>query len=375
MTPTRRSPEQPRRSALAGVTLLLAVSAAPGAAQQAPAPSQAWQLSIPEGIADFALSPTEDCLAVATPQRIIALDTAGSIRWEVPLAKLSRFAQVGRVAAASHCEWIVAGGTPSYRYVWVLSPTSAQSVSTSGTPSGVAVNHAGTLAAVGTAAGTLYFIDRQGRVQRSQQFPDGVLDSLRFSPDDSLLALTGGMPVGVVAVAGGVRWTTLGGSLIANAGWDRFVTWWEPPHFSTRGSLVMLDQRGTERWHLVIHYPSAAIAPDGSYLVAAGVVEDTLAPLEESPEPATNHVIVLNTDGGRLFDGPSPYSTALKVSPDGKLFLVRERVPGEHDQLVARTREGHPAWSLAIPGYSPILVTEALRVFLVAPGGTLTAYR
>ena len=351
--------------------------AAPGSAQNVAGPSQAWELSIAGGIQDLAFSPGEDCIAVVSPDQLIVLDTTGAIRWEMPFARLGHWVKADHAAAAPGCAWVVLGGTASYRYALIVSRDTprARAVPTRGTPASVAVNHGGTLAAVGTAAGMLYLIDPTGKVVKTRDFQYSILDGLRFSRDDRLLALTGGSPVGVLKVAGDTLWTAdLGGMLAADSAWNRFVSWWEPPHFSTLGRVAYLDERGAERWGMGVHYPSAAIAPDGSYVVLVGVLQDTSATEEQSDEINDGRFLVVDSAGRRHASGPSPVGHAVAVYPSGEMFVIRER-GGENDLLVARTREGVTVWTLPLPAFGRLLATDDLRLFIVADGERLTGYR
>lgn len=371
-----RTPSRPgagRLAALVAVALLAGASS--GTTQQPAAPSRAWELLLPSGVVDWAFSPGEDCLAVAVTDRIVILDTTGTIRWEIPFSRLGRWADVGRVAAGPGCDLVVAGGTASSRYVWLVTRSTVRSARTRGTPSGLAVTHDGRLVAIGTAAGVLYLVSPDGRVISTRRFSSPILDELLFSPDDRLIGLTRGSPVGVVSVDSGVVWTEdLGGTLSPNAAWDRFVTWWEPPHFSTLGVVALLDQDGTTRWTLPVHYPSAALAPDGSYAVVVGVPADT-AQQENQADIAESRFLVVGPDGTRLAEGPSPYGRAVGVSASGEWFMVRVEGRDQGDTLVARGRDGETAWNLPIPLLSRLLVTRSLGLLIVADETRLAGYR
>jgi hypothetical protein len=156
--------------------------------------------------------------------------------------------------------------------------------------------------------------------------------------------------------------------------WDEFVTWWEPPHFSTLGEVSLVDGQGKARWTRQTHYPSAAIAPDGSYLVVAGVPDDSLGSVGERAEPVDNRFLVIGADGTQVTEGATPNGQALAVSPIGERFLLRERA-GDTDQLVARTRSGALVWKLALYAYGKLLVTTAWSLLIEVRGDTLVAYR
>jgi len=357
-----------------GAALCLAVGTL-ATAQESPPPKKAWELAIKGGITDLAFSPTEDCLVVATPERVVAVDTSGVASWEVPVTRLGRGAQVGRVAAAPGCKWILIAGTPSSKRAWLVSRASVKPIPTSGTPQGLAVSHDGKIFAVGTAAGALYLADTTGQVVHSWRFESSIIDGLEFSPDDQRLALTAGSPVGVLTVAGGTQWIQdLGGTMATTASWDRFVTWWEPPHFSTLGEVSLVDGQGKARWNRPTHYPSAAIAPDGSYVVLAGVPDDSLGSVGESAEPADNRYLVIGADGAPIAEGATPNGQALAVSLNGERFLLRERA-GDGEQLVARTRAGELAWTLALYPYGPLRLTSTWSLFVDVKGDSLIAYR
>jgi len=363
-----------RRVGAVGVALCLAVGTSATAQETSP-PGKAWELAIRGGITDLAFSPSEDCLVVATPERVVAVDTSGVARWEVSVTRLGRGAQVGRVAAAPGCQWILVAGTPSSKRAWLVSRTAVKLIPTSGTPQGLAVSHDGKIFAVGTAAGALYLADTTGQVVHSWRFESSIIDALEFAPDDQRLALTAGSPVGVLTVAGGTQWIQdLGGTMATTSTWDEFVTWWEPPHFSTLGAVSLLDGKGTIRWTRQTHYPSAAIAPDGSYIVVAGVPDDSLGSVGERAEPADNRFLVVGADGTGISEGATPNGQVLAVSPRGERFLLRERA-GDTDQLVARTHSGAQVWKLALYPYGKLVVTATWSLLIEVKADTLVAYR
>jgi len=198
---------------------------------------------------------------------------------------------------------------------------------------------------------------------------------MKFSPDDRRLALTAGSPVGVLTVAGETQWIQdLGGTMATTATWDGFVTWWEPPHFSTLGEVSLVDRQGKARWARPTHYPSAAIAPDGAYVVVAGVPDDSAGSVGERAEPVDNRFLVIGSDGTGISEGATPNGQVLAVSPRGERFLLRERA-GDTDQLVARTRSGELAWKLALYPYGQLLVASTWNLLIEAKGDGLIAYR
>jgi hypothetical protein len=276
------------------------------------------------------------------------------------------------VAAAPGCQWILIAGTPSSKRAWLVSRAGVKLIPTSGTPQGLAVSHDGKIFAVGTAAGALYLADTTGQVVHSWQFESSIIDALKFSPDDQRLALTAGSPLGVLTVAGGTKWIQdMGGTMATTSTWDEFVTWWEPPHFSTLGEVSLVDGQGKARWTRQTHYP---IAPDGSYIVVAGVPDDSLGSVGERAEPVDNRFLVIGADGTQVTEGATPNGQALAVSPIGERFLLRERA-GDTDQLVARTRSGALVWKLALYAYGKLLVTTAWSLLIEVRGDTLVAYR
>jgi hypothetical protein len=348
---------------------------APAAGQATPPPKKAWELAVKGGITDLAFSPTEDCLVVATAERFIAVDTTGVARWEVPVTRLGRGAEIGRVAASPGCNWILVAGTPSSKRAWLVSRTAIKLIPTSGTPQGLAVSHGGNLFAVGTAAGALYLVDSTGQELHTWRFGSSIIDALKFSPDDQRLALTAGSPVGVLTVAGGTQWIQdLGGTMATTSSWDALVTWWEPPHFSTLGEVSLVDGQGKIRWTRPTHYPSAAIAPDGAYVVVAGVPDDSAGSVGERAEPVDNRFQVVGADGTGISEGATPNGQVLAVSPGGERFLLRERA-GDADQLVARTRSGELAWKLALYPYGQLLVASTWSLLIEVKGDGLIAYR
>jgi hypothetical protein len=354
---------------------LLAIGAAI-ADRRPTGPARVWEVEVPGEVRDVAFAPDESCLALTTADRVMVIDTSGQIRWQVPFSTMGRFVDLQNVAPAPGCDWVAAAGSTAYRYVLIVTRDRVRWLPTLGTPAGIAARHDGTGAAVGTAAGALHFFDQNGRITDTRRFQSGILKQLRYSPADTQIAITRGAPLGLLSTAGAISWLAdAGGDLAPSAGWERFVTWWQPPHFSTLGSVSGLDHKGAARWTMWVHYPSAAIAPDGAYSVVVGVPSDSTTPERPGPDPEANQFIVVSPDGTTLAQGACPGGEALAVSPDGSMFLTRERSGDPVEALVARSREGTRQWTLAIHPYGRVLVASDFSLIVVAAGGRLTSYR
>ncbi|HXI19934.1 MAG TPA: hypothetical protein VNH46_02560, partial [Gemmatimonadales bacterium] len=174
---------------------------------------------------------------------------------------------------------------------------------------------------------------------------------------------------------GTTRWLADPAShLDMSAGWDEFVTWGEPPHFSTLGQVTLRDADGIELWSLPVHYPSAAVAPDGSYIALAGV-PDTATQSTWAPELSDIEYRVVARDGTLLVEGASPHGRILGVTADGTSFLLQDRDPDGTDRVAARGLGGEIAWQFPIPRYAIASFVRRLGLVVVADIDGLTGYR
>ena len=317
------------------LALLLAVGLSSGlAATKQPHAAPLWEHRFDGNIVDVSTPPAASCIAVLTSAEIAVLGYDRTVLWRRDFRKFSRIFQAETVTVAPSCEWVVVTGNASYRYAWLLRKDGRdEHIGFHGvTPLSAAIHPDGNRVAIATGGRHIVMADAEPFAVR-KRIPYRGGGQLEYASPDALLV--GRYGAGVIADDETVKWNAASGvcdiSVPDGAAWS--VTACSPPHFSSVGAVTVRGADGAVRWSRILDSPSAAAAPDGSFVAMLGA-DVTLRDMNEVI--GERRLRFVRHDGTALVDVPSPEGNIVGVTGAG-LVIVRQFQPAA---LRAFSKEG-----------------------------------
>ena len=211
-----------------------------------------------------------------------------------------------------------------------------------------------------------------------------VTSDLLFSADDRAIVVTGGYGVGVVSRTGQRVWGPhpLVPGTPGRTDWRRIdasrdLRWFAahqgPMHGPQGGVFAILSSSGETVWQgPPVWSPEAKMAPDGSFMAAAG--RERRAGEEFESEGTPGRLAVIDWSG-RTLAARELRSFALEgVSADSRYIVCRESdARTSRTRIVGRDRALTTAWATA-PAEGSALNLESGLIVTWA-GGRISAYR
>jgi len=271
------------------------------------------------------------------------------------------------LAVTRGCRRIVVGGGPDYKNVWFFygNGHAAFHLATPGTPESIAASWRGDLIAIGTAAGHLLLAEPDGRLIRDVKDSEdwGVLDSLTFSPDDTLiLPLTTIGRAGLFTREGETVWWRDGlfNRVWPSRDWERFAFLAVPMHGMGYGQVQIIARNGEPIGGSDgVLDPIIQMAPDGSTFVISQDAQEFKRAVKFDPTLTETPPTAIDCDGNALsFWNPDLPSVGATDSCGPSGF-----------DIVCWNREGDGVWKVSLASEHHLSFSSDLRLIALSTEG------